>query len=1438
MTLARLTDHLTGSPALWRSGRRYWLLLFVILSIALGLRLYGINWDQGGLFHPDERAILMRVNDLDFPAPSEVGNLVDPEISPLNPGWFNYGSLPLYALGAVKAVLSPATDLDLFDLRIPGRAVSALADTATVALIFLIGVRWFSLRVGVVAALLAAFAVIHIQLSHFFAVDGVMTLFIVAGVFFSIRVARSGRRLDSLLAGLMVGLGLATKFSVAPLVLTVIAAHLIYAFSKPGDALSFGDEDVEAVAWRRWIAASGLVMSGAAALVALLVTQPYMVLDSETFVANVSEQSEMVRRIRDYPYTRQYVETTSYLYQITQLGIWGLGPVAGVVAWVGLGYGLVSAWVARRKVDLVILSWVIPYLLITGWFDVKFMRYMLPLTPFLLLYGARFLWWAGDSLRTLLPKYKFVVFVPAVIVVAATAHYALSFTSIYSGDHPAQKVSVWLDENAPTGSLVLQEHWEEGIPHVPGLYYDRLELYNHDSREKFDQIAMQLADGEYLVLFSNRLYGTIPRLPERYPTSTRYYEALFDGSLGYELVYSADKTASFLGVAYDDDPFARVNFSAADYEPPSGGLATLRFGWADESFTVYDHPKNFVFENTGKLDQAEIISLLGFETSLAQPERPVGLLLSEDAAKTQQAGGTWTDLVFLRGLPNVATPFVWYLAIQLVALAAIPLAFVVFRPLPDRGYLLAKPLGLLLVATIAWLMASYGLMGFSFASVIVALLATAGLSTLAWWRYGREIAGYLKQRWRFVLGLEALFLIAFLAFLAVRLANPDLWHPWRGGEKPMDFAYLNAVARSTIMPPYDPWFAGGFLNYYYYGQFIVATMLRLTGIIPHVAYNIAVPMIFALTAGAAFSVVYNLAAMTLRSRGAPLGSMRSPIYAGLGAVILVAVAGNIDGLIQFGEKFRAAVIDRVPAAGFDYWQSSRMMAADSPGHEITEFPYFTFLYADLHAHLIAIPFAIMGLGLGIAVLARSGVRRPKLEMWGALALLGLVIGALRIINAWDFPTALLLAGVFVLGGELMGPPAGLVNRIGAGLAKWVFVAAVSYLVFLPFHQNFELFNNGLELSKTRTPFWRYLAIHSIFLFILLTWFAHYWRTGMLASRRGAAAVLERRGIAWIGLQVIVAVAASGLLASILAGYATAAITLGAAMALGAVGLVTALTFRPDSRYVYAAVAIAAVALLLGGGVDLITVEGDIGRMNTVFKFYLQAWVLLALASAYFAWTLAEAGYFSLRKLTVGRTVWLVVFAALTIGILIYPVLGTRARIVNRFNTIGMGIDGMAYMDEAVFVDESGAIELGNERPAIRHMQTAVQGSPVIIEGLTDLYRWGNRFAVYTGLPSVVGWDWHQRQQRVGYAFAVTERRADVDRFYRTINTDTALKTLDEFNVRYVIVGQLERNLYPDISLAKFDRMEEQGLTIFYQDEWTTIYEYTPIERGESSMGDS
>ena len=126
------------------------------------------------------------------------------------------------------------------------------------------------------------------------------------------------------------------------------------------------------------------------------------------------------------------------------------------------------------------------------------------------------------------------------------------------------------------------------------------------------------------------------------------------------------------------------------------------------------------------------------------------------------------------------------------------------------------------------------------------------------WRQRRELLQEFRERWKYFLMVEGIFLAFFLVDLFIRLGNPDLWHPSKGGERPMEFAYFNAILKSTTFPPYDPWFAGGYINYYYYGYVIVGTPVKLLGIVPSIAYNFILPTLFACLAVGAFSVGWNI----------------------------------------------------------------------------------------------------------------------------------------------------------------------------------------------------------------------------------------------------------------------------------------------------------------------------------------------------------------------------------------------------------------------------------------------------------------------------------------------------------------------------------------------------------------------------------------------------
>jgi len=543
-------------------------------------------------------------------------------------------------------------------------------------------------------------------------------------------------------------------------------------------------------------------------------------------------------------------------------------------------------------------------------------------------------------------------------------------------------------------------------------------------------------------------------------------------------------------------------------------------------------------------------------------------------------------------------------------------------------------------------------------------------------------------------------------------------------------------------------------------------------------------------------VVYNLVP-------ASRGRAGSALLAGVPGAALVAVLGNLDGALQLGEGLLARLA-AAPVPPFDYWRSSRMLP---PSFAITEFPFFTFLVADLHAHLLALPYTLLAIGLTVAVaLDRgppgwAGVRH---QAPGLLAL-GLVLGALRGINSWDFPTYLLLAGAGLAIGEHAGR-----GRLAAATLGWIALKlaglyALSYLLFLPFHQNYELFYKGVTPSPERTPLYQYVLIHGLFLFLALSLLAGELRHSPLGQHPGRAVALAGAAMA-------------GALALGVAGWSTVGF-----LALLLIGVAVLVLTRLGSPYRWhrprlVVLALIALAAGLGIGVDLVTLEGDIVRMNTVFKFYLQGWVLWALAAAYALWWVGRRVAGWPRP---SRALWLGGLALLLAAAAIYPVLGTRARLADRFQVLPPTLDGMAYMKSAIYYDKPGPIELVWDYQAIRWLRDNLQGSPVIVEGVTPLYRWGSRVSVYTGLPTVVGWDWHQKQQRWGYRWMVEVRQRDVNQLYTTTNPALARSILKKYGVRYVYIGPVERLYYPRGGLAKFEGMAD--LELVYSNPQVKIY---------------
>jgi len=242
-------------------------------------------------------------------------------------------------------------------------------------------------------------------------------------------------------------------------------------------------------------------------------------------------------------------------------------------------------------------------------------------------------------------------------------------------------------------------------------------------------------------------------------------------------------------------------------------------------------------------------------------------------------------------------------------------------------------------------------------------------------------------------------------------------------------------------------------------------------------------------------------------------------------------------------------------------------------------------------------------------------------------------------------------------------------------------------------------------------------------------------------------------------------------------------------------------------------------------VEFVVLSGDIGRMNTVFKFYLQVWVLYAVsAAAALGWILSEFHEWG-RK---GKIVFQVFGSILLAGALMFTFSASMDKMRDRMSpNVPFTFDSITYMQSSTYWDQTN-MDLSQDYRAIRWMQDNVKGSPVIVEANTVEYRWGTRFTIYTGLPGVVGWSWHQRQQRALFPGTwVTDRIQEISDFYNTRDSAVAKAFLVKYDVKYIVVGQLERNLYAPEGLAKFKRVNGNLWNIVYSDADTVVYEVMP-----------
>jgi len=720
----------------------------------------------------------------------------------------------------------------------------------------------------------------------------------------------------------------------------------------------------------------------------------------------------------------------------------------------------------------------------------------------------------------------------------------------------------------------------------------------------------------------------------------------------------------------------------------------------------------------------------------------------------------------------------WWFALLLLGVSCFPLSNLLFSGFHDGGFMFSKAIGLALSGWLLWALSSLHILKFTRTNTILVVAVVFALN-LAFLYLSKEVQRIKEWKEKvtapaennatrkvvLALTFELVFLAIFIIGCYVKCFKPEAY----GTEKFMDYGFMTSMMRSDYMPPEDFWASGTNLNYYYMGQYMATFVTKLSGVTVNSGYNLALMMLMAFCCMMSYSIVYEVMRTTIQLRNEKKkeqirkGEENVAEISGGYTAIVSHAAGALAGVaVTFAGNMHYTIFCKIIPTiqgmlGMEvdsYWfpDATRYIGynPETDDKTIHEFPSYSFVLGDLHAHVTNIMFVLTVLGILYAWLlyrkarmdaVKSGAGIDAYSRWletfhPSIVVLGFFIGLFQITNYWDFPIYFVVSGAVILFSNAVIHKFEKETLILTALHAAV-VLVMSFVVSLLFNLKFVSMAKGIALCTDHTPLYQLAVLWGLPVTVLVCFLV-----SVICKKKKEEPYKRKKGSQPLLFQFIDRLSLPELFI----------ITIG----LCAAGLV----LMPEIIYV-------------------IDIYGGHKRANTMFKFTYQAFIMFGLMM----------GYVITKFILLAKNGKQIVCGVLT-GFLLLGTVGYLGKSVDSWfgnikdETRFQGLDAAAFVDKENIYD-SEAVDWINEN---------IEGRPVMLEAHGNSYTYANRISVLTGLPTILGWHTHEWLWKDDYNW-VEARKADVETIYTSNDASLVRELLDTYDVAYIYLGDEEHKTY-------------------------------------------